>query len=210
MLITVLANSAPTGDKGPWWFASAIGIAGILLGLLFKWGTDALQTRNRDRRDDKLRFIQDKRVAYADLLAACTDVADAENDHRLLCATGRRLDDSDSTTDEDIADYNSVRERLVARRTKAYRAVTQSSSIVDLIAPADVVSAADLLLARCHHPHLYQPRVDAERAYVEAVRSDLGYPTTSRLPYITYEPFIEYDDPQSGIEETEWQVGPLS
>src|SRR4051794_13380205 len=102
------AAQSPTADTGhgPWWFASAIGVVGILLGLLIKWAIDALNTRRRDRREDKLRFIQDKREAYADLLAAFSEVADVEHDHRLLSAAGRRIDDSASTDDQDFADYN--------------------------------------------------------------------------------------------------------
>lgn len=206
MFITLLAAAAPTDDNGPWWFASSIGIAGVLLGLVIKWGVDAVHTRNRDRRDDKLRFIQDKRVSYAELLAACTEVTDSEHDHRLLLARGRRIDDGELQDDEDIADYNADRDRLQTRRTEAYRAVNQSHSIVELIAPPEVVSAADLLVSRCHHPHLYQERVDSERAYVDSVRGDLGYPPTSHLPYTTYEPYVEYDDPRSGIDKSEWSA----
>lgn len=205
MLMTILAAATSANDKGPWWFASAVGIAGVLLGLLIKWLADALHTRSRDAREDRLRFIQDKRVAFSDLLAACTEVADAEHDHRLLLARSRRLDDAHGWDDEEISDFNTDRERAMDRRADAYRAVTHSVAIVELIAPPSVVSAADLLVARCHHPHLYQPRVDAERAYVDAVRTELSYPTTRDLPYVTYEPYIEYDSPDSGIEESEWK-----
>jgi hypothetical protein len=210
VLISVFAATAPAVDKGPWWFGGTIGIGGILLGLLIKWAVDAVHTRSRDRRDDKLRFIQDKRVAYADLLAACTEVADAEHDYRLLLARARRLDDSGPWDDEDIAEYNSDRERLMAGRRDAYLAVNRSASIVEMIAPELVVSTANLLAARCHHPHLYQPRVDAELAYVDAVRSDLGFAPTGHLPYVVYEKYIEYDSPDSGVEESEWKADPAT
>lgn len=203
MLATITAASV--ADKGPWWFASAAGIAGILVGLLVKWGVDALNTRSRDAREDRLRFIQDKRVAYSDLLAACTEVADAEHDHRLLLARSRRLDDGDGWDNEEIDNYNADRNRAMARREDAYRAVSRAAAIVELIAPPNVVSAADLLVARCHHPHLYQLRVDAERSFVDAVRTEWSYPTTRDLAYVTYEPYIEYDSPDSGVEQSEWQ-----
>lgn len=205
MLIDIVAATPAATDKGPWWFASGVGIAGVLVGLSIKWLADVLHTRGRDARDDRLRFIQDKRVAYSDFLAACTDVADAEHDHRLLLARARRLDDSNGWDDEEIADYNADRGRVMDRRTDAYRAVTRSVAIVELIAPPTVVSAADLFAARCHHPHLYGPRVEAERSYVDAVRTELSYPTTGHLAYTTYEPYIEYDSPDSGIEESEWK-----
>lgn len=203
MLVTIAAASV--ADRGPWWFASAAGIAGILVGLLAKWGVDALQTHRRDAREDKLRFIQDKRIAYSDLLAACTEVADSEHDHRLLLARSRRLDDADSWDNEEIDNFNADRDRAMARREEAYRAVSRAVATVELIAPPEVVSAADLLAARCHHPHLHQPRVDAERSFVDAVRTEWSYPTTRDLAYVTYEPYIEYDSPDSGIDQSEWQ-----
>ena len=204
-MIATIAAAASVDGKGPWWFASAAGIAGVLVGLLVKWLVDARHTRSRDAREDQLRFIQDKRVAYSDLLAACTEVADAEHDHRLLLARARRLDDADGWDDEEIKGYNADRERAMDRRTDAYRAVTRAVATVELIAPPSVVSAADLLVARCHHPHLYKPRVDAERSYVDAVRTEWKFQTTRDLAYVTYEPYIEYDSPNSGIEEAEWK-----
>ena len=206
MGIAALATVAAVGTNGPWWFASAVGVSGVLLGLVIKWGIDVVNTRSRDRREDKLRFIQDKRVSYADLLAACTEVADAEHENRLVAARGRRIDDSTVPDSDDVDEYNEDREHVEAKRAMAYRAVTQAAAIVELIAPPTVVSAADLLAARCHHPHLYGPRLEAERAYVEAVRRDLGYSPTSHLPYVTYEPYIEYDDPRSEVEPAEWQA----
>lgn len=206
--ISVLSAASPSVSQGPWWATSTIALVSVLLGIGIKWAADAFHTRGRDRRENKLRFIQDKRVAYADFLAACEQVADGEHDHRLLLAKGRLMDDSGSDDDADIDDFNADRERLVARRDEAYLAVTRAHSIVQLIAPAPVVATADLLAARSHHPHLYGPRIAAEREYVDAARADLGYSSTSHLSYINYESYIEYDDPRSGVDASEWTVKP--
>ncbi|WP_322920658.1 hypothetical protein [Nocardioides renjunii] len=130
-------------------------------------------------------------MAYSDLLAACTEVADAEHDHRLLLAKERRLDDADGWDAEEIDNYNAERERIVNRRADSYRAVTRSAATVELVALPNVVAAADLLVAGCHHPHLYHLRVDAERSQVDAVRREWKYLTTPDLACVTYEPYIE-------------------
>ncbi|MEV5001230.1 hypothetical protein [Nocardioides sp. LML1-1-1.1] len=208
MVLYLSLAGASSADKGPWWFAGAVGLAGILLGLLIKTVVEVFRQRSRDRRDDRLRFIQDKRVAYADFLAACTEVADIEHENRLLAARRRRLDDADSWDDEDVREYNADRERIRGRQDEGYVAVTRAHSVLELIAPRDVVAAADLVQSRCHHPHLFPSRVAAERAYIAAVRSELGYPSTNDLPYTTAEPYIDYDSADSGIEPTEWTTAP--
>lgn len=195
---------ATSSSGAPWWFAGTVGVAGVLAGLLIKWRIDAASTRERDEREDRLRFIQDKRVAYADLLAACTEVADAEHDHRLLRARGRRLDADPASTDDDVDDYNAAVETVENRRTPGYQAVTRAHAVVEMLGPEPVVQAADILVSRCHHPHLLESRIDAERAYVDAVRADLGYSSTSHLPFTVFEDYVEYDDPRSGIDTSEW------
>ena len=63
-----------TSQDAPWWFAGTIGLAGIVVGIIIKSVIDAQATRARNRREDELRFVQDKRVAYSELLAACGEV----------------------------------------------------------------------------------------------------------------------------------------
>jgi hypothetical protein len=48
------------------------------------------------------------------------------------------------------------------------------------------------------------PQIEAERAYVDAVRGDLGYRPTSHLPFTVFEDYIEFDDARSGVDEAEW------
>ncbi|WMY79709.1 hypothetical protein [Citricoccus sp. I39-566] len=182
----------------PWWFSGTIGLVGVVVGLLLKMLFDWLSSRAARQREDRLRFIQDKRVAYAELLAACTEAADIEHENRLLAKRKREFD-SKTPTDEDVDDYNRELDNIDARRTRAYQSLNSVSAVVDLIGPDDVVEAAGLYISRCHHPHLLPKRVDAEAAYVDAVRRDLGYGPTSHLRSFEYEPLIKADDQDSGV-----------
>jgi hypothetical protein len=182
----------------PWWFSGTIGLIGVIVGLLLKSAFDWFSTRARNQREDRLRFIADKRVAYADLLAACTEVADVEHEYRLLAKQNRQLDTA-QPSDEEADRHNREVDANISRRTAAYQALNSAAAIVELIGPEEVVRAANVLISRAHHPHLLPRRVEAEAAYVDAVRTDLGYEHTSHLAGVEYEPMIGADHPDSGV-----------
>lgn len=197
------AASSTTQDA-PWWFAGTIGLAGIVVGVIIKSVIDARATRARNHREDEFRFIQDKRVAYSDLLAACGEVADVEHESRELAA---RRAASDARVAQELAagrparvdDYEDSLEGLERRRTDAHRELNRVAAIVDLIGPEPVSAAANAFVSRAHHPHLLARRVEAEAAYVDAARRDLGYPPTSHLLPNPYEDYIPFDHPDSGL-----------
>jgi hypothetical protein len=72
-------------------------------------------SRGRNQREDRLRFVQDKRVAYADLLAAAGEVADVEHEGRQLVLEGRQLDAKARAADEEIAAFNAKDDAHTAR-----------------------------------------------------------------------------------------------
>jgi hypothetical protein len=194
----LLAVEQAAGHAAPWWFSGTIGLVGVVVGLALKWLIDALATQSSRRREDDLRFVDDKRAAYADLLAACNAVADWAHDQRLHEARGKELDNRPSTGEEEDA-YAAEIDSLSTRRSTAFAEVNRAAAIVDLIGPEKVVLAASLLLSRSHHPHLMPIRVEAESAFVDAAREDLGYPATSHLRSFAYEDFIPADHPESGV-----------
>ena len=206
MRVTSLQQAAAsTSQDAPWWFAGTIGLAGIVVGVIIKSAIDARATRARNRREDELRFVQDKRVAYSGLLAACGEVADLEHDARELAA---RTAASDATVARDLAagrpsrldDYDSELDHLESRRLDAYRELNRVGAIVDLIGPEAVSAAANAFVSRAHHPHLLARRVEAEAAYVDAARHDLGYPPIGHLLPNPYEDYIPFDHPDSGCD----------
>lgn len=145
----IMATTPPTTSSAPWWDPGTIGMAGVIAGLLIKWAIDLTTARSRDRRDDRLRFIQDKRVAYADLLTACTEVAKVEHEYRLLLARAGRLDANGAWPTGEVDEYNADRQRLNKGRTAAYQALTNAHSVVEMVGPEGVVQCADLMVARC-------------------------------------------------------------
>lgn len=196
--------AAATAQNAPWWFAGTIGLAGIVVGVIIKSAIDERATRARNRREDALRFIQDKRLAYSDLLAACGEVADVEHESRELAA---RQAASDDRVAKELAagrsarvdDYDDELEDLDRRRTDAYRELNRVAAIVDLIGPEPVSAAANTFVSRAHHPHHLARRLEAEAAYIDAARRDLGYPPTSHLLPNPYEDYIPFDHPDSGL-----------
>jgi hypothetical protein len=57
-------------DGPGWWVAPVFALAGVVVGVVGKWFSDLLMERSRREREDHLRFVADKRDAYAKLLAA--------------------------------------------------------------------------------------------------------------------------------------------
>ena len=57
-------------DGPGWWVAPAFALAGVVVGIVGKWLSDLLMEQSRREREDHLRFVADKRDAYAKLLAA--------------------------------------------------------------------------------------------------------------------------------------------
>jgi hypothetical protein len=196
--------AASTTQDAPWWFAGTVGLAGIVVGVIIKSVIDARATRARNRREDELRFIQDKRVAYSDLLAACGEVADVEHEGRELAARraasdARVAQEFEAGRPARVDDYDDRLEGLESRRTGAYRELNRVAAIVDLIGPEPVSAAANAFVSRAHHPHHLARRVEAEAAYIDAARHDLGYPPTSHLLPNPYEDYIPFDHPDSGL-----------
>lgn len=187
-------------EQAPYWFAAVLGVLGVILGVFSKGVIDALSSRSRNRREDRLRFVADKREAYADLLTATYNLADAEHDSRLLVLQGRRLDAQSVTYGSELNAYDAAFDANEAASAAAIREVNRSTAVVEVLAPANVVEAAALLVSRSQHPHLLPRRLEAQNAYVDAVRADLGYNAIAHLPVIPFEEYIGLDDPDSGIE----------
>jgi hypothetical protein len=187
-------------EQAPYWVAAAFGVVGVVLGVALKGVIDALTSRSRNRREDRLRFVADKREAYADLLAACYDLADAEHDSRLLELRGRQLDAQRLTYQSDLDAFGAEVDMNDAAKATAFGEVNRATAIVDVLAPAKVVEAAALLVSRSQHPHLLPRRVEAQNGYIDAVRADLGYAAIGHLSGIPFEDYIGIDHPDSGIE----------
>lgn len=174
------------------------------MGVIIKSVIDARATRVHNRREDELRFIQDKRIAYSGVLAACGDVADVEHDAREVAAQkasseARVVEELAAGRSSRLDDYDEALDHLESRRRDAYRELNRVVAIVDLIGPKPVSAAANVFVSRAHHPHLLARRVEAEAAYVDAARHDLGYPPIGHLPPNPYEDYIPFDHPDSGL-----------
>ena len=98
-----------------------------------------------------------------------------------------------------IDDYDDALEIIETRRLDAYRELNRVAAIVDLIGPEPVSAAANAFVSRAHHPHYLARRVEAEAAYIDAARHDLGYPPIRHLLPSPYEDFIPFDHPDSGL-----------
>lgn len=193
------ATTTATATDAPYWFAAVLGVAGVVLGVLIKALIDALAARSRNKRQDRLRFVADKRAAYAEFVAACTDLADIEHRHREHAIKGREIDARTDVADAEIDEYNNEIEANRVARREAYREVNRTVAIIEMVAPKRVVEAAAIYASRAHHPHLLARRADAEAAFIDAARSDLGQEGIGNLPSYVYEDFIEADHPESGV-----------
>lgn len=194
-----MAKATATTASEPYWFAAVLGVAGVVLGVLVKAMIDALTARSRNMREDRLRFVADKRAAYAEFVAACTDLADVEHRHREHTISGRAMDARTDVADVEIDEYNNEIEANQNARREAYREVNRTVAIIEMVAPKNVVEAAAIYASRAHHPHLLKRRTDAEAAFVDAARTDLGQKGIGTLPGYRYEDYIEADHPESGV-----------
>lgn len=198
-MIVIIETANATATGAPYWFAAVLGVAGVVLGVLIKALIDALTARSRKKREDRLRFVADKRAAYAGFVAACTDLADVEHRHREHTIKGREIDARTDVTDVEIDEYNDEVETNQHARQEAYREVNRTVAIIEMVAPKSVVEAASIYASRAHHPHLLARRTDAEAAFIDAARSDLGQEGIGNLPRYVYEDYIGADHPDSGV-----------
>lgn len=198
-MIIETAKATATGTGAPYWFAAVLGVAGVVLGVLAKALIDALAARSRNKREDRLRFVADKRAAYAEFVAACTDLADVEHRHREHTVKGREIDARPDVTDDEINEYNDEIVANSGARREAYREVNRTVAIIEIVGPKNVVEAAAIYASRAHHPHLLERRTEAEAAFIDAARSDLGQDGIGNLSSYEYEDFIGADHPESGI-----------
>lgn len=199
-MIIETAKTTVTATGAPYWFAAVLGVTGVVLGVLVKALIDALAARFQNKREDRLRFVADKRAAYAEFVAACTDLADVEHRHREHAIKGRKIDARIDVTDAEIDEYNNEIEANRNARRGAYRELNRTVAIIEMVAPKNVVEAAAIYASRAHHPHLLERRADAEAAFIDAARSDLGQEGIGNLPSYEYEDFIEADHPESGVD----------
>lgn len=195
----IIETAKATATGGPYWFAGVLGVAGVVLGVLIKAVVDALTARSRNMREDRLRFVADKRAAYAEFVAACTDLADVEHRHREQTIRGREIDARTNVTDSEVDEYNDEIEANHNARRQAYREVNRTVAIIEMVAPKNVVEAAAIYASRAHHPHLLERRTDAEAAFIDAARFDLGQEGIGSLPSYEYEEYIEAGHPDSGV-----------
>lgn len=198
-VIIETAKATATATGGPYWFAAVLGIAGVVLGVLIKALIDSLTARSRNMREDRLRFVADKRAAYAEFVAACTDLADVEHRHRQQTIRGREIDARTDVTDVELDVYNNEIEANQDARREAYRELNRTVAIIEMVAPKNVVEAAAIYASRAHHPHLLERRTEAESAFIDSARADLGQEGIGNLPSYGYEDYIEADHPDSGI-----------
>lgn len=173
-----------------------VAVIGICVGVVGKWVVDLFMEHSRRAREDTHRFIIDRRQAYSEHLSACTVVADVRERARDLHAELDELAASRSGATERYLD------QLYAKLDKvddawedAYRRLGATSAMIDLLAPADVINAAGRFASKAHRPHLYEPRLEAEREFVAAARADLGTtPLPPDMPLWPYEPYIDPPD----------------
>lgn len=195
----IIETAKTTAAGGPYWFAAILGVAGVVLGVLIKAVVDALTARSRNLREDRLRFVADKRAAYAEFVAACTDLADVEHRCREHTIRGRGIDARTDVTHAEIDEFNNELEGNQSARREAYREVNRTVAIIEMVAPKTVVETAALYASRAHHPHLLERRTDAESSFIDAARTDLGQEEIGSLPSYVYEDYIEAGHPNSGV-----------
>lgn len=196
-MIFETAKAAAAG--APYWFAGVLGVAGVVLGVVLKAVVDALTARSRNMREDRLRFVADKRAAYAEFVAACTHLADVEHRHREHTIRGREIDARTDVIASELDEYNDEIEANQKARREAYRELNRTVAIIEMVAPRNVVEAAAVYASRAHHPHLLERRTNAEATFIDAARSDLGQEGIGSLPGYEYEEYIEAGHPDSGV-----------
>ncbi|MET9232002.1 hypothetical protein [Lentzea sp. NPDC003310] len=194
-------------SSGPWWFSGVAALIGVLAGILIKWGIDELAAKRLRNREDRLRFIVDKRKAYADFLNACSEAADAREEHRDLDVEGKELDARTKPSNEDIDVFNAKVERVSARWRASFVQINEAMSVVELLAPTKVVEAAGRFVALCYRPHLLPRRIEAERLFIAAAREDLGAPRLGAHQSWQYEPFDDSPEDLAALKPSSPSVG---
>jgi hypothetical protein len=102
-------------SQAPWWFAAATSLLGVPLGIFLKWAIDRSSETRRQHREDRLRFLNERRETYAHFAQAAHSVANQKGTYhliekekvaldRLIEETTQRLEvvDPESTTYKDL------------------------------------------------------------------------------------------------------------
>lgn len=90
-------------------------IGGVVVGIVAKWVIDMIAESSRRKRDDQLRFVQDKRQAYGRLLAAGRRIGVAANQRNFPARAEARHDAGDA-----YAEISIVAPRFVASAARSY------------------------------------------------------------------------------------------
>ena len=64
----ILYTAAPTATATTEWWTTGAG--GIVIGITLKWLVDLLTDSQRHRRENRLRYVAEKRAVYADFILA--------------------------------------------------------------------------------------------------------------------------------------------
>ncbi|GAB6899607.1 hypothetical protein JCM9957A_26970 [Kineosporia succinea] len=168
----VLTTAQTIAETAPWWFAGTIGLAGVTIGVILKWITDALSQRNRNRRESQYRFIADKRTAFTNFLAASHAVADVREQMRDHEVRRLQLDAKDSSQAEDD-EFNEKLDHLGRAWESSWSDLREAVAMIDLIADKATISACHALASVAHRKHGLRRRWEAEEKFIAEARREL-------------------------------------
>jgi hypothetical protein len=181
-----------TPPAGPWWAAPVAAIVGIIVGFALKAWFDVLMERRKERREDRLRFIEEKMRGYADLGMACQETLHVIEQ---LQVWDRRREDLDARVQEliaahgdagppeglleelraDVAAAKAHREELESQGEKLVVEMRRLASLLSLIAPVPIQDLMSGLVDALVAEEFDQAAYDrAHVMFVEAAGRDLG------------------------------------
>lgn len=183
-----------------WWFVSVMPLVGVVLGVLLKWAADVTLEGGKRRRDDDLRFINERRQVYARLYRAARKlavIADAHskmtNQFESLNATfsqsdrhvdfvrrtypddeklNRLIGDAVRFSNEGIAQLGQAIKELSHEGHEVQGELYREYAEVFLIAPSEVVGAAKAVqdVEPSTEPALFETAV---QKFLNVARADL-------------------------------------
>lgn len=162
---------------------STAALAGVVLGVVLKAGFDTLLERRRWRREEKVRWLEEKRRAYAAFLSATRELEDlAKKGHALLAANGMQPA-MPITGIETYPAGDPRREALEvwSRYLAALDRVQSAIDELDVISPEPVGIAARQFAQMASLARENSSSISGRATFLIAIRKDLGIETDGPL-----------------------------
>lgn len=160
----MFAQSAAATPQVPWWSTAAgplAGLAGIIIGFALKARFDSRTDKQRQAREDLLRFVNEKIKAYGEFGAIALQIRHIievrrSNAGRIVELTGAiealKTEHAGMESGELVAQYRILeymlkaleleREQLSGRRLQQIEALNQIYGLMFIIAPPPITDAA--------------------------------------------------------------------